>query len=617
MATYFKYAERNASTDVNWAEIGKNLTDTLAEQNRLREEKKAQIDDESRKYGEILSNAPTGENRDVNEWALKFADDAQQARLLQDRLLKSGQLKLKDYTIMRQNLTDGTKNAFSLIDEYQKEYKDKMERAKNGENQALEEFYMAQAEGLANFKNTNLYINPTNYQISVGKMYQGEDGVSRMSENPNDFVTVNDLRNRIKQKFDYFDYDKATTQWVNGLGKYSLAVMKAGGWSIITDPLQREKIKDPAKKQVVNQLMESMDNELKSYIFANPYNGTSLLTEDIGTIDGKAVSFTFDEAEAKKNKNLVLLKQDPNNPNGPAIPEFSKEQQDIMLDFMKTQAIVKLEHTETYQQKTAQWMPEYMLDRGDKKKVEENAVNTWNSLFLATNQAERNSAIQALLSMERNINNGLLDIIFNDDDTVTFKYENEKRNKTMSYKDVNLQQWANMGNEVTGIDNVKETLIRSGGGDPKAKMKDAEGLHGLKAHREGGKTVKEDPIGAYNNMIDSELKTPEKDKAPEGILFDPNNDESAVVANLQSKYGAYGFEFVGTGTLNDYVTVYPLDSSGKKIVSRRIEIPVNNAEGSLDSPKLLRDFIKRNTTDAKKIEAAQSGVTGKGVMSQY
>ena len=35
MATYYKYADREAGSQVNWAEIGKNLTDTLSEENKL------------------------------------------------------------------------------------------------------------------------------------------------------------------------------------------------------------------------------------------------------------------------------------------------------------------------------------------------------------------------------------------------------------------------------------------------------------------------------------------------------------------------------------------------------------------------------------------------------
>lgn len=41
MATYYKYAERSADSQVNWAEVGKGISDMLTEGAKLREEKKA------------------------------------------------------------------------------------------------------------------------------------------------------------------------------------------------------------------------------------------------------------------------------------------------------------------------------------------------------------------------------------------------------------------------------------------------------------------------------------------------------------------------------------------------------------------------------------------------
>ena len=41
MATYYKYAERSADSQVNWAEVGKGISDMLADEVKIREEKKA------------------------------------------------------------------------------------------------------------------------------------------------------------------------------------------------------------------------------------------------------------------------------------------------------------------------------------------------------------------------------------------------------------------------------------------------------------------------------------------------------------------------------------------------------------------------------------------------
>ena len=206
MATYYKYAERNAESQINWAEVGKNITDMLKEEDNVREKKKAAIDEASRQFGLKIASAPTGEHTGLSTWTLNYANDAQQARLLQDRLLKSGQLKLKDYLIMRQNLNDGTDQVFNLSKEYQAEYNDKMERMKKGESQSLETFLTGSVESYANFNESKILINPTDYTINVGKMKKNEQGGYDLT---NEVATVNDLRNRIKGKFNKFQTRQA------------------------------------------------------------------------------------------------------------------------------------------------------------------------------------------------------------------------------------------------------------------------------------------------------------------------------------------------------------------------------------------------------------------------
>ena len=108
MASYYKFAERQADSFVNWAEIGKGITDMIQTESQIREDKKAAIDQATRENLKRVAEAPVGAHEGLNTWTLNYADSAREAILLQDRLLKSGGLKLKDYTVMRQNLNDGT-----------------------------------------------------------------------------------------------------------------------------------------------------------------------------------------------------------------------------------------------------------------------------------------------------------------------------------------------------------------------------------------------------------------------------------------------------------------------------------------------------------------------------
>ena len=332
MATYYKYAERAANSQVNWAEIGKNLTDTLNEENKLREQKKAAIDEATRQYGLELEKSPQGDDASLNQWGLDFASQAQEARLLQDRLLKSGKLKLKDYTVMRQNITDGTNQAFNLMEEYNAEYKEKMERFKATDpanaSQLLESWLMEQAEGFANFKKSQLYINPNNFQVNVAMKTEGPDGVMTMSHNPNDFTTVNALRNRIKARYDKFDSDKYLAQQVALLGTEISAELKSGTSTKVGQKLTVEDITErPGVKEAISVMIDAGLN--------SPTNVSSVLTNDLGK-DGKGntFSFTFNKDEMGKittdKKNLIYLE----NIDGKLTPQFTEDQKKTAKDYM-------------------------------------------------------------------------------------------------------------------------------------------------------------------------------------------------------------------------------------------------------------------------------------------
>jgi hypothetical protein len=260
MTTYFKYAERNIDSQINWAEVGKNVVDMLREEDRLREEKKAAIDTASREFGETLSNAPTGDFQSANEWILGYAADASQARLLQDRLLKGGLLKVKDYTVARQNLNDGTNQMFQVAKEYQDKAAEAMRRYQSGESQDTEAWLMEQVQGLSNFKNTKAYINPTNYTVSLGmmtkKVVDGKE-VMVMESDPDKFVTVNQLRNRMNVKLDKFDYVGSVDRQVSALGEFQTAdiarvagLYKMASVKEVLDPTNRTRLSDEDNKKI-------------------------------------------------------------------------------------------------------------------------------------------------------------------------------------------------------------------------------------------------------------------------------------------------------------------------------------------------------------------------------
>jgi hypothetical protein len=467
--TFYKYAERSAESQINWAEVGKNVTDMLATEASLREEKKAAIDEASRQFGDVLSNAPQGDFQSANEWTLNFANDAAQQRLIQDRLLKSGRMSLKDYTVQRQNLNDSTGQLFAISKEYQDKYKEAVERYNGDKSQEFEIWLTKQAEGLSNFTNTKAYINPTNGQVSIAKMkrVKGADGkdVMVMDDNPDNYVTVNQLRNRMNVRLDKYQYQSAVDKQVASLGEVVLTNVSKlkGAYRMLkieefTDPTKRERLTDE-EKQVVTTYMNWEDNMIKSEL-ANPFNQLGLLTDAVDKVPGTNdfYEFTFDAELAKTNKKYIYIEDDG---SGMPRPKFTEEQNKVAADFLRTQTRNSLDQktkVDLQAEPSIQYAPNYGGSRASAGSDDEDKKNK--TYYERANNAMRTGNLSALNSKD-----------------YTFKYEtkngvksilvatNPKPGSVVEYNNTNKNKFIRIYNAddlapyLTGIDPKKATEL--------------------------------------------------------------------------------------------------------------------------------------------------------------
>jgi len=347
MATYYKYAERNAANQVDWSAIGKSISDTLNDEVKRREKAKQDIEDATNQYAETLANAPMGESRDFNEWTLDFANNAQEFRLMQDRMLKSGRLKLRDYNMARQNLKSGTEQAFNLAKEYNAEYAEKMKRMQDGQSQDLEGFLMGTAEGFSNFTKSGLYIDPNTGKVAIANKVQKTlpDGtvIYEMSQNPNDFTSINSLRNRITSKYNKFDVSKSLQPGVTDLGKRIEVIMASG-----------VKTREDAKQ--TPGYLTARDTFIDSFVETNPDNLTSILTDTLtqvvdekGNTTGESFEFTFDPEQAKTSEKFILLKENPQTGRieGDFTTANGEKQKEMAKEFLKTKFDTMIDVQET------------------------------------------------------------------------------------------------------------------------------------------------------------------------------------------------------------------------------------------------------------------------------
>ncbi len=231
MPTYFGYVEREADSYINWAEIGKGISDTVNEIDKVRNEKKAALDQVSRDFQRKLSEYPSGQDRNANRFAYNYSDNASQFMLMQQRLLKQGKLKLKDYLNNTQNIMDDTETAFSLVKTYQEQYGKKMEQFRNGEISILEVENFALMESFGGFENTDLYINPLDGSVNLAKSkvenVSGKE-VRTMAEGQENVMSVGVMKQLMNTPIPRYNMEKQSTAIADGLGK-EIQIMMEGG----------------------------------------------------------------------------------------------------------------------------------------------------------------------------------------------------------------------------------------------------------------------------------------------------------------------------------------------------------------------------------------------------
>lgn len=316
--TYYKYAERNASSQINWYEVGKSITDMLAETARIREEKKAVFQQAYKEQEENILNSPQGQNQDVNNFTNRLSNKILNSARLDYQLLTSGQMPMDQYLLRRQNAIDGTKRLYDLSKLFQDEYEKKISGVNSGALQALNIFNMKTVEGYLDFNNSEATIDQLgDGRIGLG-MYENKniDGkeVRVLAKN---IFNVKEIEGKILQNVGTFNVEEKTSSFVKNLGSIKDVVYneasksKAGTIQSLlgVEFLSRSPKADDATRKVVENLNLAIDNQVASYLDENPYNLASVLTENTGKYNED--SFTFNKEEADNDPSKILVKIDP------------------------------------------------------------------------------------------------------------------------------------------------------------------------------------------------------------------------------------------------------------------------------------------------------------------
>ncbi len=638
MATKYGYVQRDPQdTQLNWNQIATDTVDMLNNEVKVREEKKAAIDKATQDYQTILNNVPQGENTQLNEFALNAADKLQKQMLMQETLLKSGQLNPRQYTLMRQNLTDGTDQAFSLIQDYNDEYATKMSMMSsdlpvNERLSRMDAWMMEQVEGFANFTETELVVNPQSGVMSMAKLIDDPNNPGQLipDPDPNNLVTVQQLQNRIKSKKTQYDVIGGADNYIKGLGEQKVVMerlgnkYKAGIFKTIEDIRAREggfEGKSDAELQVLatemgvdlqdlkgyNLFQQSQNTFIDGELNSNPDFGCSVLVDFVNqTPDGKEYDMTFNPEDVFINgdpalgripgtENIILME----SKGGRQIPNLSDEQKAVAREAYKAQIDIGLDYKESVnvQQVYKEKRPKTAIEvqQGKTEKKQANVMTNIAKLYYGDKAQiqEAESAIRAsnpnIIGLDRSGEDVIIEYKDGRRETIPFSVDGQTQTQ---------EQWVKGNanfflNEEDKIDDIN-SVLKKVSVDFSKPLNTTDSVVNVGEEESTVYQTKDGETKSFNEMVQYDIQ--QRVNKIDTDLIIPLDKETEAVKNVNEFLLGTGYTAEESGATDN---VLIRNANGTEVA----EISVDG--GDTGAAKEIRDFVKNVKKDMVNNKSAE------------
>lgn len=586
MATAYKRVARDtANTQIDWNEVGSNLTNVLKEENRVREETRTAIDDASREYTKRLNDVPQGQNTDLNTFAIDGANKLIEQKLIMTALLKSGEMKPKQYSLMNQNLVDGTDQAFSLFENYNAEWETKMAMNNSGlpvgeQGSSMQNWLMETVEGFGNFGDregqSSMVINPLTGIVSMAKMITNPSNANGpLVPDMENLESVQVLENRIKQKITKFDVMAASEGFNEMVGEQKVVMQnlgntykkgifktisdaraKGGGrWEgMSADEKQAQLDGVNAARKAAGEIpitladfssitlfQESQNNYIQSQLQGNTLAGSSVLLDfkntnpNTGEEYYEAMNTPANIIKAKTDPNMILFE----NKQGSIFPLLTDEQKKVSEEVLRAQIDIGVDYVEEVKvQEVFKTPPKTSKDERDAStelKKQETTQKTWNKLKSADPKTRQNLLTSLLGDPRLADDMGLTSIAPSADGTqLLITYIDDKNNVVIDLeKEYTDAEWAALGRELSGL--TPEKQLEQGG-----FKKDANGDELAYKPIWGDVVAGRKGAGIYNAEISQYTSKifPKTDSTGDPFFTDAKSDE--VIPYLEEAYSEFG-----------------------------------------------------------------------------
>lgn len=341
---YSVYAGIDDSPPINWGTVAGTISKQLLEVKQGRDARKQAIEESTVEQMAQLNKLPDVNDRSLSKILIEGSDRSKQELQMRMKLVRSGAIKPKDYSLFMNEQKNGYSEFSNVIKNWDKWNEKKMESIKNGTASAFDQANALSIESFGNLQNKTIMTNPANGQLQVVTMLKDKGGkytkMPNAKTNPENFAAPGTLNSRMT-----FDEEKkVTSDLVNKEVAFIGEEIKARslGNGVV------ETVEDFTQSDAYPAWKEASIAKLTS----NDYDIVQILAED------PRYSIASSEDEFKKNNPGVDLKffiemdQSGNKPV-PKLKEGQAKAAKAMVDtLIESQLGRKEDRTREYDQNT-------------------------------------------------------------------------------------------------------------------------------------------------------------------------------------------------------------------------------------------------------------------------
>ena len=317
---YKVYAERDVDkSQVNWADAAKTITTDLKEIREDRANTRSQIETDTQKTLKELRTLDPVDNQQLGELALRGSDQSASYLMMQNDLLKSGEINPTDYMVGLQNQKDQWSNFSGAVKNWNAADLKARERLEAGDSSAAEWWINEQNEAFGNLDNVSTFIDPQTGDMSVIEL--DENGQIPLLPNGepdrSKYVNVNSMNVRINDQINKIDLNLDIAPDVDLMAGFIDSKWAPGAYGSRVEQIEDAR-NAPGYQKYLTGIVDKYT--------ANPRQTLSILADNVGGYD-------YTRNPDEQGGNMILMEPDK---RGLMQPVLTEEQENIAKEYIRT-----------------------------------------------------------------------------------------------------------------------------------------------------------------------------------------------------------------------------------------------------------------------------------------